>query len=68
MPRETEERPQQREDEGQGLTRAAQSNRASERAGDPDRDPRDKQHEHEEEREDIEAELEDLQEMEGPDA
>ena len=67
MPRESKERTPQREDEGQGLSRAAQpSDRDGDRALDEQR--REQQHEHDEEREDIEAELEDLQEMEGPDA
>jgi hypothetical protein len=65
MPRETERSPQQREDEGAQLSRAAQSDRGSER--EPEHEP-EKHLEHDEEREDIEAELEDLQEMEGPDA
>ena len=55
--------PQQREDEGEQLSRAAQSDRESDRV--PDRE---KQLDHDGEREEIEAELEDLQEMEGPDA
>ena len=63
MSRESQERPQQREDEGERLT-AAESNRDSER--EPER--RESKLEHDEEREEIEAELEDLQEMEGPDA
>jgi hypothetical protein len=63
MPRETERSAPQREDEGLQLSRAAQSDRES------DCDPeREKRLEHDEEREEIEAELEDLQEMEGPDA
>lgn len=62
MPRESNDRSQEREDEGAQLSRAAQSDRESERA--PERDKR----EHDEEQEEIEAELEDLQEMEGPDA
>ena len=63
MPRETERSAQQREDEGQQLSRAAQNGREGER--DPERE---KRLEHDEEQEEIEAELEDLQEMEGPDA
>jgi hypothetical protein len=67
MPRETERSPQQREDEGAQLSRAAQSDRGSER--EPEHEHEHEKHlEHDEEREDIEAELEDLQEMEGPDA
>jgi hypothetical protein len=65
MPRETERSPQQREDEGAQLSRAAQSDRGSEREPEHEHE---KHLEHDEEREDIEAELEDLREMEGPDA
>jgi hypothetical protein len=65
MPRESNDRSQQREDEGEQLSRAAQSDRESDR--DPERDSEDKLF-HDEDREEIEAELEDLQEMEGPDA
>lgn len=64
MPRESTERSQQREDEGEELSRAALSDRESER----EPDLHESKLEHEEEQEDIEAELEDLQEMEGPDA
>lgn len=65
MPRNSQERPQQREDEGERLM-AAQSERDNER--EPECDGREKQLDDEEEREEIEAELEDLHDMEGPDA
>jgi hypothetical protein len=53
-----EERPTEREDEGEELTRAEQG----------DRDRKCREEHHDEEQEEIEAELDDLQEMEGPDA